>query len=107
MISWLHLVLRTLIGMTRSCVSVSAENAILRQQLAVLQRRRSGRFNGHMMTWKGNGAPASTTWRTFEGIPQYSPGLPRVSRPATGDGPINFVTPPVLGGLHHGYRLAA
>ena len=40
MISWLLLVLRTLGGMARSRVSLSAENAILRHQLAVLQRGR-------------------------------------------------------------------
>ena len=40
MISWLLLVLRTLSGMARSRVSLSAENAILRQQLAELQRGR-------------------------------------------------------------------
>ena len=38
MISWLLLVLGTLGGVARSRVSLSAENAILRQQLAVLQR---------------------------------------------------------------------
>jgi len=36
MISWLLLVLRTLSGVTRFRVSLSADNAILRQQLAVL-----------------------------------------------------------------------
>ena len=41
MISWLLLVLRTLSGMARSRVSLSAENALLHQQLAVLQRGRA------------------------------------------------------------------
>ena len=40
MISWLLLVLRTLSGTARSRTSLSAENAILRQQLDVLQRGR-------------------------------------------------------------------
>jgi len=40
MISWLFLVLRALSGMSRSRVSLSAENAILRHQLSVLQRDR-------------------------------------------------------------------
>ncbi len=41
MISWLLLVLRTLRGIARSRISLAAENAILRHQLAVLQRGRS------------------------------------------------------------------
>jgi hypothetical protein len=41
MISWFLLVLRGLSGLTRSRVSLAAENAILRQQLGVLQRGRS------------------------------------------------------------------
>ena len=40
MISWLLLVLRTLRGMARSRIFLAAENAILRHQLAVLQRGR-------------------------------------------------------------------
>ena len=40
MTSWLLLVLRTLSGMARSRASLSAENAILRHQLSVLQRDR-------------------------------------------------------------------
>ena len=40
MILWLLLVLRTLRGMARSRISLAAENAILRQQLTVLQRGR-------------------------------------------------------------------
>ncbi len=40
MISWLLLVLRALRGMARSRISLAAENAILRHQLAVLQRGR-------------------------------------------------------------------
>ena len=42
MISWLLLVFRTLSGVARSRVSLSAENAVLRHQLAVLQRERPG-----------------------------------------------------------------
>ena len=41
MISWLLLVLRTLRGIARSRISLAAENAILRHQLAVLKRGRS------------------------------------------------------------------
>ncbi len=41
MISWLLMVLRTFRGMARSHISLAAENAILRHQLAVLQRGRS------------------------------------------------------------------
>ncbi len=40
MISWLLLVFRTLGSVARSRVSLSAENAVLRHQLAVLQRER-------------------------------------------------------------------
>jgi len=44
MISWFLLALRTLRGMARSRLSLSAENAILRHQLAVLQRGRPRPF---------------------------------------------------------------
>jgi len=44
MISWLFLVRRALTGMVRSRASLAAENAILRHQVAVLQRERPRPF---------------------------------------------------------------
>ena len=44
MISWLFLVRRALTGMVRSRASLAAENALLRHQLAVLQRERPRPF---------------------------------------------------------------
>ncbi len=44
MISWLFLVRRPLTGMVRSRASLAAENAILRHQVAVLQRERPRPF---------------------------------------------------------------
>lgn len=43
----------------------------------------------------------------IQGIPACGPNLPRATRPTAEDGPIRFVARPVLGRLHHDYRLAA
>ncbi len=43
----------------------------------------------------------------IQGIPQYGPGLPRAPSSSSGESPIKLVARPVLGGLHHDYRLAA
>ena len=239
MISWLLLVLRTLSGVVRYRVPLSADNAVLRHQLAVLQRERPrpllrptdrvlwialelkaklgvehapGTIGRYMVPREADGRPVSSTWRTFlpghanelwtmdlttqplwdysvryvlvlmelrsrqvvhvavtasptlawlkqrireatplgsgprfvvhdndgifgqfgrrrpgksgksyrsaldlwlgevlgiEGIPGFGPGSPRAPSSTRGNSPIKITACPVLGGVHHVYRLAA
>ena len=95
MISWLLLVLRGLTGTARSREYLAAENAILRHQLSVLQRERPRPFL------------EARPHQGIQGIQGCGPGSPRTPSSTSGESPIKGVARPVLGGLHHHYRLAA